>query len=172
MKKLFILPLVLLFLIACSSENEYKTEKLTLSQLKSLPYYQSFNVFWDKYLPLEDIVDSIKTNFETSKYKLVLFISPSCYSCGQADSISPYILKAINQTEISESAYEIYSMPNYKSSHPYDEIIHLSNLPTFWLLKNNLPVNCVSDSFNIHKEIFPESQKRIENFLYEALTEE
>ncbi len=171
-EKLSIIPLVLLLLIACNSESEYKTEKLTISQLKSMPYYQTFNVFWDKYAPLEEMVDSIKTHFDTSKYKLVFFLSPTCYSCGNADSLSPYLIKSIYQAEISESAYEIYSMPNYKSSHPYDEIIHLTNLPTFWLFKNNLPVNCVSDSFKIHKETYPESTKRIETFLYEALTEE
>ncbi|NLO18661.1 MAG: hypothetical protein GX121_02085 [Ignavibacteria bacterium] len=171
MKYYIIFAFSILVLLACNSETEYKTEKLSLSQLRALPYYQTFNIFWDEYNPLENIVDSVKQKFDIGKHKLIVFTSPTCYSCGNADSLSAFLLKTVYLAEIPETVYEIYSMPNYKSSHIYSDIVHLESLPAFWLFKNNMPAACISDSFRTHKEAFPESQKRIEEFFNEALNE-
>ena len=145
MKYYIIFAFSILVLLACNSETEYKTEKLSLSQLRALPYYQTYNIFRDEYNPLENIVDRVKQNFDIGMQKLI--------------------------AEIPETVYEIYSMPNYKSSHIYSDIVHLESLPAFWLFKNNMPAACISDSFRTHKEAFPESQKRIEEFFNEALNE-
>jgi hypothetical protein len=136
MKKYILLGLLIL-LYSCSDNSvDTSASLITKDGVFNSLNYNGFSTYYDKYTPNDSLVNEISLKFDESKIKFLIFISPSCYSCGKMDTKVPYMLKVLFASKISESNYEIYDTPSINSDHPYTNMISLKELPSAYLMND------------------------------------
>lgn len=171
MKNLIIPFIFALIILASCEENPIKieTQEMTIESILTTPAYSGFGLFYNLFTPNQDYINQINQAFDKNSHKILFFLSPSCYQCGRIDSISPYIVKILSESNIPDTSYEIYSMQYFSSKHPYMDIITLKSLPEFWVLKNGVPVYNMADSIFNFIYSNPEQPLVFEKYFLESL---
>ena len=159
----------IIILISCVETPDDNAQKMKLEDIRNSPSYFGFNNIYNDYIPIDTIIHDIKKNFDISKHKILIFTSPSCYTCNRIDSLFPYFAKVLVSSEIPETNFEIYSMPSTKAEHPYKSTISISFLPTFVVMKENHPYYSITDTLRYLKENYPDIKYSLEYLLVESL---
>lgn len=145
----FLIILLATFLNSCQEDYNYTAEKKTLNQIMDAPGFVTFKVDFDSYKPDTSIISEIKKLYNPALHKLLLFVSPSCYTCNIDQKSFALFSKVIVSANIADSLYEIYSMRSVQDEFPYENLItDLNSLPSFYLLKNSVPVHSIYDSIS------------------------
>jgi hypothetical protein len=154
--QVFIFTVLSFFLFSSCTEDtpELLTVQRTIDQVKNDWRYYGFSYYFDEYQPNQEILDSIKDRFDPSVHKFLLFTSPSCYSCGQMDTLLPYTAKIIKTAQFSDDDYHLFDTPNIAASHPFDTLIILKSLPSVFTL-NEEKIYSVLDTFYLKQQDDP-----------------
>lgn len=150
MKKILILALSFIFLIACD-ETPVNTDAILLNRtdVESNPGFPGFTTEHQLYSPKTDLVNSISSDFGDDE-KLVIFVKPACTCIGTQKDF-PHILKSLDEADIVYSKYEVYSIGKVEYNHPYSDIIQLSDIPAAFVIKNEVPTYSIFDSLNTYR---------------------
>lgn len=143
---LFLILGVAFVLSSCSNSTApvYTAEKLTVSQLNSTPGYSWFNQEMVAYSSLMDttIVKQVKTAFDTSSYRCVVYVNPSC-TCDGTQKLFPHAIEVMKAAGVPESNFEIYSMRTANDTQPYLSTMKPPSLPTIFILKKGAVVGLI-----------------------------
>lgn len=171
MKPISTIIFAVLLLMSSCTENPIKveTQKLTLEDIKTSPSYSGFNFYFEGFHSKQTAISQISSSFNNGTHRFVFFLSPSCFSCGRIDSLSPRLVKILTDALIPTTSYEIYSMQNYKSEHPYIDKINLKILPEMWILKGGVPVYNVTEAIMEFVFANPTENINYEEFVLEGL---
>ena len=127
---------LLLFLFSCSVEPEISDAgEVSIEEIIESYNYYGFKVYYNEYEPHQEYADSIKMLFKPETHKYILYTSPSCFSCGQTDSLLPYACKVIRNIGLNDSCFYLFDTPKVSSGHPFDTIINLERLPSAYVKK-------------------------------------
>lgn len=166
---IFLIPFILI-VKSCTNEENIQTSTVpkTIDEIVNDWRYYGFKIFYNAYYPSENYLDSMNKYFNPTIHKFILFTSPSCFSCGQMDSLLPQTAKIISLSEIPDSSYVLFDTPNINSSHPYDGIIFLKDLPSVYLLNSGTnDIYSVLDTYEIRKA--NSINTSLEQIMYEFL---
>ncbi len=164
------LMMSVLFLINSCSDEDIQTSVVhkTVDEIINDWRYYGFGIYFDKYNPSENYLDSIDKHFDPEIYKFILYTSPSCFSCGQMDSLLPQTSKILKASKLPDTTYILFDTPGISSSHPYDSTIFLKKLPSAYLLNSGTnDIFSILDTFRIRKE--NEINTSLEQIMYEFL---
>ncbi len=167
-KKIMIILVSFIFLFAACNDDtaDLATVQRTIDEINVDWRYYGFSFYFEEYKPDIDLLDSIKENFDPSIHKLLLYTSPSCFSCGQMDSLLPFVAKIIKSAQLSDTSYFLFDTPNIQASHPFDTLIILKSIPSVFTLSGGT-IFSVLDTF-LHQQEESENV-RLEEILIEAL---
>ncbi len=121
---------------ACSNtDTEYRDELITVQQLNTTAGYAWFPAETATYTPDAAMVNQIRTEFDTTQHKLLIFVKPSC-ACRGTQKLFPQVMKSLMQADVPMRKVEIYSMRSSGDQHPYMKDITLTALPAVYVLRN------------------------------------
>lgn len=151
---LYIVALVSLFVIsACENAPVANDGKLvTIDGLKKEPGFAWFDNEVAAYSPDSNTVKLIKTGFNKSSDKFYLFVKPSCGCVGTTKRF-PNFYRVIKEAGIADSNLIIYAMSEPKDNCPLLSTLNysivLTELPSFYRVKNGVPNYSIMDTFNL-----------------------
>lgn len=167
--KLLMLACAALIISSCGdSPVEQVSKKMSMADIMTNPGFSWFDS--ERQLYNEDTltVKKIKTDLNVSNYKFVLFVKPSC-SCPGTHKTFPGFYKILADAGVNDNQMEIYSMPSIEANQPYDSMFVISELPAFYVFKNNVPVYSIMDTVYFNQNNGIKYPDNMEEALYEAL---
>lgn len=151
--KLFLLGTISFFLWNCS-ENEAITDAIPykIDEINKMPGYGWFYEEYSKYQVDTNLLNEIRKFYNPSVHKILLFTMPSCSCPNLKYKRFPQFYKILQNVGISNDQIEFYSMSSIRSRHPYDSLLLITSLPSFYILKQNKPIYSITDTldFNIY----------------------
>ena len=135
------------------------------SEISKTIGYTWFNDLWNYYEPNDSVKNLISTAFDSTKHKFIVFLEPDC-ECKELVREPVYVIKILDEANISSKNYEIYATGSITSNHPYKSLFTISSLPFVALITSDAKVYSVLDSFNYWKD---RRIIRLENIVLEAL---
>ncbi len=151
---LYLIAFIAIFLLnSCENSTVVSDAKLvTIDGLKKEPGFSWFDGKVIIYNFDTTIVQSIKTNFKPGSDKFFLFVKPSCGCIGTTERF-PNFYRIMKEAGIADSNLVIYAMSGVKDNCPLlstkNYSIILSELPSFYRVKNGVPIYSIMDTFNI-----------------------
>ncbi|MFC2130278.1 hypothetical protein ACFLSQ_02475 [Bacteroidota bacterium] len=157
-----------IFLFSCEDTIPAQDDavKFTKAELRKFSSYDWFNGFWNLYHPDSTITGEIENIFDSETDRFYIFIQPGCV-CEDPVKEPADLVKVLDESNIDEIYYEIYSMGSIKTRHPYDHKINIKSLPAVYLFKSGEPVYSIIDTFNFY---FTDNYKSIESIVLDAMT--
>lgn len=140
--------------------------KMSKADLEKSIGYEWFAPEWEIYKPDTSITSQIQTFFDATNENFYIFLSPSCGCKGVAKS-SAELVKVLDESNIPASNYELYSISNISSKHPYMDKITLRNIPSAFYIKNGKPVYSILDTFIYYQNLA--RAKKIEEIVLDAI---
>ncbi len=140
---------ILLYSCGVEQEDDDATQVDVEDLLQDYNYY-GFKFYYEEYEPSQIYMDSIKISFKPDKHKYILFTSPSCFSCGQTDSLIPYASKVIKLIGLNDSCHYLFNTPKVNSAHPFDTIINLERLPSAYV-RNGDDIHSLLDTLRVRR---------------------
>lgn len=174
MKYIYILAIsfiVVLFIACTETTNEPKTTLMTLEELKSTPGFEWFSPEFNDYTPEKDIIDQIENLYSPTNHKFYIFANPSC-ACTGTQKTFPSILKTLVESGISETNFEIYSIPTALSAQPYEHRFKLSSLPAAFTMRikgSDTTYYSIIDTLDSVRSANPSTNEKIEHFILHSL---
>ena len=140
MKK-YIIFLIFILLFSCSEDEGVKNATLIdKSIIMELPGFEGFQIEYHEYVPDKELITKIKTLYREGEHKFVFYLKLEC-SCTQDDKTLPMLMKTLDEAEISEADLEFYNTGDKAAKHPHTDIIELEDLPEFYIVIANNPIN-------------------------------
>ncbi len=157
-----------IFLFSCEDTIPAQDDavKFTSEELRNSTNWEWFNGFWNLYHPDSTITKEIESAFDSDADRFYIFIQPECI-CEEPAKEPADLVKALDESNIDEIYYEIYSMGSIKTRHPFDDKIKIESLPAAYLFKSGEPVYSIIDTFNFY---FLGNYKSIESIVLDAMT--
>ena len=165
--KQYILLIVLAIssmLYSCSDDADFTTKVVERSQLSSVAGFAWFETFVFTYNPDATIVEEIKS-LNKANYSYYFFAAPTC-NCDTTQNFFPNAVKTLDDALVPQSATKFIAMKNISAENPFKANFKLRELPTIYLVKDNQPFYCISDTFRSR----PKSTK-IESVILDAIIE-
>ena len=157
---------------ACTDNGQDAESKpaqvMTVTQIKATVGYAWFEPEFNLYHPVSNILGQINAEFQKNPCQFYIFVNPSC-ACTGTQKNFPHVVKILDSANIKETSYTIYSMLSYKSPHPYNTIFTLTQLPSFYIIRNQKPVYSVLDSLNYYRALNSNIDYTIEEFVLKGL---
>lgn len=147
MKLCLALVSALVVLSACSTTEpvDAVAEQLSMQQLTMSPGYSWFMAEMESFVPKQPVLDEISASMTANTNRRVcIFVKPSC-SCRGTQRLFPQVVKSLVAANVDMSRVEIWSMRGTTDKHPYQSIITVGELPTVYVLENNVVRSMVSD---------------------------
>ncbi len=138
---------LLVVLSACSTTEpaDAVAEQLTMQQLTMSPGYSWFMAEMESFVPKKLVLDEISASMASNVNRRVcIFVKPSC-SCRGTQRLFPQVVKSLLAANVDMNRVEIWSMRGTSDKHPYQSIITIGELPTVYVLENNVVRSMVSD---------------------------
>lgn len=166
MKKILLLLALAFFAVSCQEEGEVQTEAtiIELSDLKSQIGYAAFDLEYDEYVSDSTLVESIKNAYVEAEMDFLMFIKPTCKCLGNTEKV-PVLYKILNDAGISNDKVTLYSMRVASLKHPYEANINISDLPSFYLVKDDVDFSELFSSFDPNDS----SGTKLESLILEAM---
>lgn len=162
-KYLLVVAFSLLFISCSESPLSDNAAVLTISDINKEAGYAWFEQTVAEYQPDVAIIAEIQKKFDPTKHKVNIFVKPSC-SCEGTHKYFPNMIKVMRAAGIQESSYTMYSMSKNTDKHPLQDVVTLTDLPRFFLFKDNLPIYSIMDTIESKS-----TQKSVEQIFLEAL---
>ena len=164
------LALAMTFFIVSCTENVSYNEEATRMYLPTS--FETSGLAWfkpemDTYKPDTSIINQIKTVFDSTKHKILLYADFTC-SCTSKQSDIADMCRVLSDAKIDTSHYEIYSIRNSTNNHPHKNQFTLVELPQIVVLKDTTAVFFVMDSVRYYRDII-HTNAPIEKFLLDGL---
>jgi hypothetical protein len=173
MKKIALIILIFASFIACDeTDTNTKAKAITYEEILADINYSWFADAYNNYTPNDSISDLIKENYNEGDDSFLIFASLAC-GCGGEIEFAKY-LKVLKEAGIESTL--IYGMAEPDYTHPYQDKITLTQLPSFFKLTNGMFVYSIVDSLNNFKDInnpeaeITDSSAVIEQAILDALT--
>lgn len=168
MKKLYYILLSVILLSCSESDIDKEAELVSKSTVQTEPGFEWFLGEYESYLPQENLITNVNSDFDQEE-KLVIFIKPSCECRGNQKDF-PRLVKSLDAASVAESKYEIYTMRE-DYSHPYMDMITITDLPQAYILKNGAVKYSIFDSLlvNGNPDSLKVDQDRVEYYLSESV---
>jgi|GEM_PF-2315620 len=149
MKKILLLLAFMLFVSSCQEEGEVQTEAtiIELSDLKSQIGYAAFDLEYNEYESDTVLVEAIKNAYVEDEMDFLMFIKPTCKCLGNTEKV-PVLYRILNDAGISDDKITLYSMRVAELKHPYEANINIVDLPSFYLVKNEIDFTELFASFD------------------------
>lgn len=168
--KLFLYILISVFLSSCDTTNtERDATLLTIEKLRFTPGYEWYDVEFQKYTPNQATISQIKTILSNKDFNYYIFVNPSC-ACTGTQKQFPSIMKVLIEAGVTENKLEIYSMLKTTNNHPYKNKLKINELPSFFIVKDSIPISSVLDTLAIRKATNPNYDPLIEDLFLELIS--
>ncbi|MBI5325411.1 MAG: hypothetical protein HZB41_09105 [Ignavibacteriae bacterium] len=168
LNKLFTFLFIFLIITSCSENVSYNEDaiKLTVKEITSTQLNKWFENEMNDYNPDTNVVNEIKNNFDTNRHKIYLYANFACGCTDQQTDIA-HLCKVFSKCNIPESSFEIYSMSNKNSKHPYKNKFTINYMPECIVMKDTTAVYFVIDTMRYLYSIG--SSETIEKLLLNGL---
>lgn len=169
MKQIILLLITALTLssMSCNEDVEPGTAQIIdYEELKSYPFYQTYEIEYGNYLPNFDTVQLIMDIYDKDVHELYLYFQPSC-SCTGTKVLFPQFQKVVDDAGIEN--YLWYAMKTDEDANPNDYMFTIKELPAFFVLKNGVAVYSIVDTLNARVASGSGENITLEALLYEAL---
>lgn len=155
MKK-FIILLIFILLSSCSEDEGIKDATLIDKDIiMELPGFEGFQIEYNEYVPDKELITKIKTLYREGEHKFLFYLKLEC-SCTQDNKTLPILMKTLDEAEISDNDLEFYNTGDKAAKHPHIDIIELEDLPEFYIVIANDPINILKQNLD---------DRRIENVI-------
>lgn len=163
---------ILLLLNACEDSNSANDEATILhrSTIQNQVGYTWFYVEVDKYEPNPEVIEQIKATFDPEIYSFLVFTQPAC-SCESKQLAFPQFMKVLFDSDIPDSNYIMYAMQSEKTEQPHEDIITISNLPEFYVLKDSLVIMNIRQAMSDFVTTHPDDSTSYEELILEAISQ-
>jgi len=176
MKKLLFFSISAIFLAlaltSCedSSSASNDADILHLNTIQSQVGYTWFYEEANIYEPIPEVINQIQQTFDTDHYFFLVYSQPSC-SCELKQLAFPHFMKTIIDANIPESNYTIFSMQNENTKHPHENIINITNLPEFYVLRDTVVIMDVQKAMLEYMIAHPDDSITYEELILDAISE-
>jgi len=152
MKYLFSLLTLLLVIpilfVSCASNEptEYVAKLTTVAELNNTAGFSWLEPEIATYTVDTNVINSIKTSWQTNQRQFTVFVNPSC-SCEGTKKLFPHFIRVLRDAGIPESSLRIYSMRSSTDKLPDDvkaEGYAIADLPTIYIRNNGATVKVIS----------------------------
>lgn len=168
--KIFYLILAITFLYGCSNDDTILNAiPYKIQDLNKLPGYGWFYEEYDKYQVDTNLLKQIVQVYNPAIHKIIIYSMPSCACPGLKYTRFPQLYKILQQAGISNNNVEFYSLSSLRSRHPYDSVIVLSTLPSFYIIKQSKIVYSIADTLDYNIYYGKTYPLKLEELLYEGL---
>lgn len=168
--KLLMCIFISVLLSSCDTANtERDAALLTIEKLRFTPGYEWYDVEFQNYTPNQATISQIKTILSNKDFNYYIFVNPSC-ACTGTQKQFPAIMKVLIESGVQENKFEIYSMLKTTNNHPYKNKLKINELPSFFIVKDSIPISSVLDTLAIRKAINPNYDPLIENLFLELIS--
>lgn len=160
---------VLAVFVSCSDNSTIPNAmNYEFDELSTMPGYGWFNDEYNGYLVDSSKLQGILENFNPAIHKILFFSRPSC-SCPGSHRMFPAVFKILQHAGVPVENMEFYSFSSVGAKHPYDSLMTVSILPSFYVLKSGVPVYSIMDTLvsNSYYEI--EYPTLYEDLIFEGL---
>ncbi len=174
MKHIYIIisSLLTVFILSCSeSAVDAEATLITFSELKTSPGFEWFMPEYNTYTPDESIVSQIEQRYNPDENRFFIYANPSC-ACQGTQKLFPSIVKSLKEAGVSESNFEMYSIPTSSTDHPYERWFKLNSIPAAFTMKINgadTSFYSIVDTMNAALDINPDTTDAIEHFILYSL---
>ena len=143
-------------------------EKIDIPTLSKTPGYTWYDDQFNIYQPNQDKIKEIVQKFNPAVDKFVLYVKPSC-SCVGTQQQFPAFMKILISSNVPDSCYSVYAMNNAANLHPYMNVYKVNEVPSFFLMKNGIPVYSVSDTLTKLTGNTPDTFCKIRRFNFSII---
>lgn len=160
LNQIIVIFFTLIILTSCTDNISYNEDaiKLSVMEILATPTNTWFKTEMNNYKPDTNIIKQIISNFDTLKHKVYLFANFSCGCNDQQTDIS-HLCKVLEECNIPESSYEIYSMRSSTGKHPYKSRFGISQLPECIVMKDTNAIYFMLDTMRYYRpQILPIEQ--------------
>ncbi|MCX6155518.1 MAG: hypothetical protein NT007_15305 [Candidatus Kapabacteria bacterium] len=142
--------------------------KLSMNGLKQTSGWMWLGEIYNSYKTDSALILKIKAAFKPGVHRIYCFTNLTC-SCAPNIKVFGNCLRTMTDAGISETNFEIYSMPDTSYSYPYSTKFKINFIPAVFIMKDSIVVYSVIDSFMKVQDINLDSNLAIEPFLYQGL---
>jgi hypothetical protein len=161
-----------LFISSCEDSGS-ATDEADILYLNTIQTQVGYTWFYEEanlYEPKLEVIEQIKQSFDPDHYFFLIYSQPSC-SCEQKQLAFPHFMKVLIDADIPEANFTIYSMQTEKTKHPHEDIVTITNLPEFYLLKDTIVVMDIQKAMRDFIIAHPNDSITYEELILEAITE-
>ncbi len=159
-----------LLLTSCEDSGS-ASDEATILHISTIQNQVGYTWFFEEantYEPIPDVITQIKEIFNPDLHIFLIFSQPSC-SCESKQLAFPHFMKVLIDAEIPESNYTIYSLQTEMTKHPHEDIINITDLPEFYILKENIVIMDVQKAMSEFISLHPDDSITYEELILEAL---
>lgn len=156
----------MLTVLGCKeSSTSVEADLTNYETMITQPGFQWIPFRKEQYIPEKTVIDSLKKYYNTD-YSFYIFAKPSCTCEGPHNDLA-YFFTIMDSVGIDYSNSEIFAMNSINNIQPYDDIIEINDLPSFFVLKNNEVFYSIRDTLVYREE--HSIDDTLEEILLEAL---
>lgn len=144
-----LIALFSLFVLSCNDNSVDPSAQLySLEDIKIRPGFNWIELEMDKYNPDPLKIEEIHSNYDVNTNKIYMFGKPSCTCSGDHNQLA-YFLKILEEADIPESNFEIYSMGSVSDDYPFVDDFQIKRLPEFFVEKNGTFYSIIDEKVSI-----------------------
>lgn len=168
--KSLIIILAISFFNSCTNNDTIlDAVPYKIDDLNKLPGYGWFYEEYDKFQVDTNLIKQIEQVYNPAVHKIIIYSMPSCACPGLKYTRFPQFYKILQFAGINTSNIELYSLSSIRSRHPYDSMIVLSTLPSFYVFKQSKVVYSIIDTLDYNIYYGKPYPIKLEELLYEGL---
>jgi hypothetical protein len=141
-------------LVGCSqsTEPEYTAERITLNTLRTTPGFAWFDAEMQSYQPDSAVVALIRQAYRPGEHHFYVYVKPTC-SCYGTQKLFPRFCRVLLDAGVTESDLEIYSMHGSTDKHPHMHWLHVQQLPSFFIARQQQLLGSIAGELPANKSI-------------------
>ncbi len=141
-------------LVGCSqsTEPEYTAERITLNTLRTTPGFAWFDAEMQSYQPDSAVVALIRQAYRPGEHHFYVYVKPTC-SCYGTQKLFPRFCRVLLDAGVAESDLEIYSMHGSTDKHPHMHWLHVQQLPSFFIARQQQLLGSIAGELPADKSI-------------------